>query len=340
MLYRHIEFSRTFVVGKSMSRQTEHLEPESNPPKPFCVTDLPSNAASLRGTARTYRKIRRTVRVILFTFFGLILYAVGCHADRIARPIVFQPTRFPAGRWNERFPVTFEEITFTNARNEKLVGWYFPIDKKEKFGTILYCHGNGGNISYMAEFADLMRQKLGCSVLIFDYAGYGKSEGTPTAPGILDDGRAARSALAKKEGIKETDIIVYGQSLGGSVAIDLAAKDGARALIVESSFTSLNDVGQRLLPFLPVRYLLKERLPSVEKIGEFKGPVFISHGRGDTTIPFEQGQRLFDTANEPKTFYIPSKGRDYHSAPLGNEHWEQLRSFLQTLQRTANEPKP
>ena len=310
----------------------EEQNPEPKPPKPFCYkdlqTDMQAETEMFRRIAKAGRKIRRWFRIVLFTVFGLMVYTVGCQTDRLARTIIFQPTRFPAGRWDEKLDISFEEITFTNSNGDKLLGWYFPLDKKDKAGAILYCHGNGGDISYLPEFADLMRRKLDCSVLIFDYAGYGKSEGTPTAKGILDDGRAARTALAKKEGIEESGIIVYGQSLGGSVAVDLAAKDGARALIVESSFTSLNEMGQRFFPFLPTRYLLRERLPSVEKIGEYKGPVFISHGLADETIPFSQGQKLFEAANEPKTFYVPPKERDYHSAPLGEEHWKKLREFL------------
>jgi fermentation-respiration switch protein FrsA (DUF1100 family) len=90
-------------------------------------------------------------------------------------------------------------------------------------------------------------------------------------------------------------------------------------------------MGRRLLPFLPVNWLLKENLASVKKIGNFHGPVFVSHGKGDTTIPFEQGERLFQVANEPKTFYIPKPGVDYHSAPHSVEHLEKLREFIDRL---------
>jgi fermentation-respiration switch protein FrsA (DUF1100 family) len=232
---------------------------------------------------------------------------------------------------------TYWEVSFQNCRNETLVGCYFPYHKiapdETAAGTLLYCHGNGGNNFKFSNLGNELRRKLRCNVLIFDYAGYGKSEGKPTAPGILDDGRAARDWLVKQEGITNGQIIVYGQSLGGSVAVDIAAKDGARALIVESSFTSLGDMGEHILPFLPANYLLRERLASVEKIGKYHGPVFISHGQADKRIPFQQGKRLFDAANEAKTFYIPPQNYDYHSAPHCAEHQEKLQQFIDSLPR-------
>jgi fermentation-respiration switch protein FrsA (DUF1100 family) len=166
---------------------------------------------------------------------------------------------------------------------------------------------------------------------VFDYAGYGKSEGTPTAPGILEDGLAALTYLNRQEEIPTNQIIVYGFSLGGSVAIDLASKHEVKALIVESSFTSLGEIGREKIPFLPAEYLLWEQLPSIKKIGNVRCPVFISHGRADQVIPFVQGQRLFEAAKEPKTFFIPPEDYDYHSAPHSPEHREALRQFFDSL---------
>jgi len=265
----------------------------------------------------------------LLGFLLMIVYLVGCQADQIAKPLLFYPSKFPDGYYDDR-TISHQEVSIPNARKESLHGWYFPYDGKPK-SVILYCHGNGGNISYLAGVADELRMHLKSSVLVFDYAGYGKSEGSPSASGILEDGRAARRWFAEHCGVKEADIVVYGQSLGGSVAIDLAAKDGARALIVESSFTSLGDMGQRMFPFLPVNLLLKENLASVKKIGNYQGPVFVSHAKADQTIPFAQGERLFKAANEPKTFYVPQRGVDYHSAPLSKEHLDKLREFIDAL---------
>jgi fermentation-respiration switch protein FrsA (DUF1100 family) len=263
----------------------------------------------------------------------LLLFCIGLvvFADSIAGQLLFHPSRYTKDISTE----TYWEVSFSNRRKETLVGCYFPYNKiapdETAAGTILYCHGNGENCSALLDFGNEIRRQFRCNVLIFDYAGYGKSEGKPTARGILDDGRAARDWLVKQEGITNDQIIVYGFSLGGSVAVDIAAKDGARALIVESSFTSLGDMGQHLLPILPANYLLWERLASVKKIGQYHGHVFISHGQADKTIPFRQGKKLFDAANEPKTFYIPPQDYDYHAAPHCSEHREKLRQFIASL---------
>jgi len=222
-----------------------------------------------------------------------------------------------------------------NSKKQTIGGVYFPYSKINAHdlpvGTILYSHGNGENVSHLVDWAEQMRRDFRCNVLVFDYAGYGKSEGTPTAPGVLDDGLAALTYLNQKEEIPTNQIILYGFSLGGSVAIDLASKHEVKALIVESSFTSLGDMGRNMLPFLPAEYLLREQLASIKKIGKVRCPVFISHGRADHVIPFSQGERLFEAANEPKTFYIPPEGLDYHSAPHGEEHLEALRQFVNSL---------
>jgi len=120
-------------------------------------------------------------------------------------------------------------------------------------------------------------------------------------------------------------------SLGGSVAVDLASQHEVKGLIVESSFTSLVDMSRVVVPFLPAELLLWEKLSSIKKIDTVRCPVFISHGRADRTIPFSQGERLFEAANEPKTFFIPPEGLDHHCAPHSPEHSEALREFFNSL---------
>ncbi|MDR0610933.1 MAG: alpha/beta hydrolase [Planctomycetaceae bacterium] len=297
-------------------------------------------------------KKKKGYRMFYF-FLGCLLvliYFVGCQADFIAGKLTFHPTKYPQGHWHSinRMNDVSTEVSFRNTKNQVLVGQYFEYQKVRKVitdhfnhsdhredtvqGSILYCHGNAENISHLVDLALQLSIDLRCNILIFDYAGYGKSEGKPTAKGILDDGRAARDWLAARDGISHEQVIVYGQSLGGSVAVDIAAKDGAKGLIVESSFTSLGDMGRKLFPMLPANYLLRERLASVEKIGMAACPVFISHSKSDQVIPFSQGQRLFDNAQEPKTFYIPPSGYDYHSAPHCDEHRYKLKEFINSIQ--------
>jgi fermentation-respiration switch protein FrsA (DUF1100 family) len=273
---------------------------------------------------------KRVVTILVGLAVVLLLLGLGC-ADRLARVALFHPWKYT----HELQGDTFQEVWFQNSKKQKLHGCYFPYQKidplETPIGTILYIHGNGENVSQLLDWADRMRTKFRCNVLVFDYAGYGKSEGKPTAPGVLDDGLAALTYLNRQEKIPNEQIIVWGFSLGGSVAVDLASKHPVKALIVESSFTSLADMGRVLIPFLPAEYLLWEKLSSIKKIGNVRCPVFVSHGRADQTIPFSQGERLFAAANEPKTFFIPPEGFDHHAAPHSESHREALRHFFFAL---------
>jgi fermentation-respiration switch protein FrsA (DUF1100 family) len=273
---------------------------------------------------------QRMVVIVIGLAIVLLLLGSGC-ADRLARVALFHPRKYTHKLQGE----SFREVWFNNSKKQTLHGCYFPYQNIHAHGTpagtILYAHGNGENVSQLLDWAAQMRSDFHCNVLVFDYAGYGKSEGKPTAPGVLDDGLAALTYLNQQENIPTDQIVVYGFSLGGSVAVDLASKHEVKALIVESSFTSLGEMGRTLMPFFPAEYLLWEQLPSIKKISNVRCPVFISHGRADQTIPFAQGQRLFETANEPKTFFIPPEGYDHHSAPHSPEHSDALRQFFDSL---------
>ena len=273
---------------------------------------------------------QRVVVILVALAIFLLLLGLGC-ADRFVRVVLFHPWKYT----HELHGETFQEVWFQNAKTQKLHGCYFPYQKIDPHstpvGTILYSHGNGENVFQLLSRAERMRSDFKCNVLVYDYAGYGKSEGNPTAPGVLSDGLAALTYLNQQEGVPTDQVIVWGFSLGGSVAVDLASKHEVKALIVESSFTSLAEMGRVVIPFLPAEYLLWEQLSSIKKIGNVRCPVFISHGKADRTIPFSQGERLFEAANEPKTFFIPPEGFDHHSAPHSPKHSEALRLFFHSL---------
>ena len=169
---------------------------------------------------------------------------------------------------------------------------------------------------------------MGVSVLAFDYRGFGRSGGKPTGKGVLADARRRATWLARHEKIPEEQIILMGESIGGAVAVDLAA-DGARGLIVESSFASLADIGAYHYPWLPVRLLMRTRLDSAVRIRAYHGPLLQSHGDRDTIVPLASGRQLFAAAHEPKTFIlIPGHDHnDGHSAA----YYGQVRDFVQSL---------
>lgn len=239
---------------------------------------------------------------------------------------IFFPAPHPEGDW-QPLGLDVEDAWFEAADGTKIHGWYVPHESPR--AAVLFCHGNAGNISHRIETLQILHHRMGVSVLIFDYRGYGRSEGRPDEPGVLADARAARKWLARRENIDQTEIVLMGRSLGGAVAVDLAAQDGARALVLESSFTSICDVAAYYYPWLPIRAMMRTRFDSAGKIARYKGPLLQSHSKSDTIIPFRFGHRLFEAANEPKQF-IAFEGID-HNDPQPAEYYRQLDKFLDKL---------
>ena len=196
--------------------------------------------------------------------------------------------------------------------------------KKPK-AVILYAHGNAGNITHRASVAEYLHKRFAASVLLFDYRGYGRSEGTPTVAGIVRDARGARDCLALREQISPKDVVLMGRSLGGAVVVALASTDGARGLVLESTFSSLRDVAASLYPKTLVNLFVADRLNSQAAIPQFHGPLLISHSQADQMIPIAQGRKLFRAANEPKTFFMISG--DDHNDPRGEEYYRALDRF-------------
>ncbi len=244
---------------------------------------------------------------------------------------IFFPSRYPSGDWQPA-GLNVEDAWIESADGTRIHGWYLPHDRAratDAHETVLYCHGNGGNLSHRAEVLRTLQDRVGVSVLIFDYRGYGQSEGKPTESGVLDDARSARAWLADREGIDEADIVLLGRSLGGAVAVHLAAELGARALVLESTFTSIPDMAGSCYPWLPARWLVRTQLDSLGKIGSYRGPLLQSHGDADTIVPYSLGRRLFDAANEPKEFLTLS-GLD-HNIPQPPSYYDRLAEFLDGL---------
>ncbi len=178
--------------------------------------------------------------------------------------------------------------------------------------------------------AVILNERHGLAVMTFDYRGYGRSEGKPTEAGIMQDAQAARRWLAARTGVAEYDIIVMGQSMGGAVAVDLAARDGARALILASTFTSLPDAGAEAMPFLLPHWNMTMRMNSLKKIRQYQGPVLISHGDADEIIPFSHGQKLYKAAPGRKQFFREVGGR--HNDARSEEYRVAFEAFLTSLE--------
>jgi len=241
--------------------------------------------------------------------------------------IVYQPAPYPQGNWKPE-NLVYEDVNFEAADGTKLNGWFCPAENPR--AVVLFAHGNAGNVSHRIRRMKLFQGQLHVSTFYFDYRGYGRSEGLPSERGVLMDARAARKWLSERTGVPEREIVMAGESLGGAVAIDLAAKDGAAGLVLESTFTSLPDVASSLFPYTPARYLLRNRFDSISKIGQYEGPLLVFHGDADKLIPIEQSRKLLAAAKGPKSMTtIPGEGHNWSPTP---EYMDQLDRFFTALQ--------
>jgi len=225
----------------------------------------------------------------------------------------------------DSFGLNYKDVFFESKDGKKLHGWYFPSSPGGP--VILFCHGNAGNISHRLEnIAGLLRRGLG--VFIFDYRGYGKSEGRPSEKGIYLDGLAAYDYLVHHESIPSDRIVLFGRSLGGAVALEVTLERKARALILESGFTSLKDMARSMLLFRPFSIMMPAHYNNAAKIPRVGVPVLIFHGTEDELVPFSMGKELFALAAEPKYFY-PIQGAGHNDTFIvgGNGYYQRLSRF-------------
>lgn len=220
----------------------------------------------------------------------------------------------------------FEDVALHTADGVKLHGWWVPA--RNARGTVLLMHGNAGNISHRLGYLTMF-SRLGYSVLLFDYRGYGKSGGSPEEEGTYRDAEAAWQHLTEARKLNPQEIVILGESLGGGVATWLAFKYPPRALVLASTFTSVPDLGAQVYPWLPVRLLARIVYDNLARIREVKVPVLIAHSRGDDIIPFTHGQALFAAAHEPKQFLELAGGHN-EGFLFAREEWiTAVRTFLE-----------
>lgn len=237
--------------------------------------------------------------------------------------LIFPAPRYPQGIWH-RPDLDFEEVEFHSQDGTMLHGWFFAHPQPRAF--LLYCHGNADFVPNLGDYATALRDRYRISVFIFDYRGYGQSAGRPHEHGVLADARAARAWLARTGGIAESDVVLVGRSLGGAVAVYLAAEQGARALVLENTFTSIPDVGAYHYPWLPVRLLMRTQLNARQRIASYAGPLLQSHAALDQIVPLELGQLLFDAAPGKKEFITIRDA--LHNDPLPASYYDALDKFF------------
>jgi len=232
------------------------------------------------------------------------------------------------------FGLPFREVILTTGDGVRLNAWFVGdiSEEREPKPVILFCHGNAGNISHRCDTLAIFYQ-LGVDCFIFDYRGYGKSEGKPSEKGTYLDASTAYNYLTKTMGIPPEQIFLFGRSLGGAVATYLATLPGlrAKALILESTFTSVNDVGAELYPWLPVRMLSRFDYDTLKRLPHVHLPLLVVHSPQDEFIPYSHGKRLYEIANEPKHFLKLSGSHNEGYIQSREIYFAGLRDFLSTL---------
>lgn len=265
------------------------------------------------------------ILLILGAYLALALLAFLFQAHLVYFPNV--PSRALAAT-PESMGLAYESVDFTADDGVRLHGWFLPAPAETR-ATLLFCHGNAGNISHRLDSLKILHD-LGLAVFIFDYRGYGNSDGTASEQGTYLDAEAAWRYLTDRRGVTPENIVIFGRSLGAAVAAHLAARQPPKALILESGFTSAPDLAAAVYWFLPVRWLSRFAYPTATYLKQVRAPVLIIHSIDDDVIPLRHGRALFATANEPKQ-WLELRG-DHNQGFLnsGRTYVDGIDTFLKT----------
>jgi len=262
-----------------------------------------------------------------------VLLCAGLYSLLVLGVYIFQARLlfFPnqPGRQHVQVPTDiglhYETVRITTVDGVTLNGWFVPADKAR--GVILFFHGNAGNISHRLDSLRIFNE-LDLNTLIIDYRGYGSSTGTPSETGTYLDAEAAWRYLVEEHRFSPREIIIFGRSLGGAVAVHLASQRDPAALIAESTFTSVPDLAAELYPWLPARWLSRFQYNSLQKIKSVTCPVLIVHSSQDEIIPSRHGNSIFSAARAPKEFLKISGSHDSGFLTSGRVYTAGLDHFL------------
>jgi hypothetical protein len=219
----------------------------------------------------------------------------------------------------------YEALTLSTPDGERLDAWFVP--KPQARGAVLVLHGNAGNMSHRMDTI-AMFHRLGYSVLIFDYRGYGRSTGYPSEEGLYQDARTAWAHLARERGLAPGRIVLFGESLGGAVAARLAAEERPGALVLSSVFASAREFAADIYPWLPTRWLVRMNYDSRAALASVHCPVLVAHSPDDEIIPFSHGKKLFEAAPEPRVFLQLAGGHNDGFIFMREEWVRVLADFL------------
>ena len=261
--------------------------------------------------------------VLFLALYGVFL--VSCE-----RRIIYHPHKYPEGNWNSSSSsVSREDVHFTASDGVRLHGWYIPSAGAK--ATLLWFHGNAGNITHRLGNIEMLKP-LNLNIFIFDYRGYGKSEGVPDEKGIYSDSQAAYDWLVKDKNILPGEIILFGRSLGGICAIEMASTNPAAGIILESVFPSARRMAEKIFPILPLGWAIKSRFDAISKVRSLELPKLFIHGTQDEIVPYKLGRELFSAAADPKIFYdIQGAGHNDTFLIGGADYFNALGRFIKNV---------
>lgn len=260
-------------------------------PVPHCGDSL-DLAAACRGAMRM---IWQALLVLAAAYAGLVLLVYIFQSRLIFYPETGREFSATPGR----IGLQYEDLQLKTSDGISLHGWFIPAQHPR--GTVLFLHGNAGNISHRLDSVRMFN-RLGYGMLLFDYRGYGSSGGVPTEQGTYRDAEAAWQYLTEQRRLPASDIVLFGESLGGAIAAWLAAREKPAALVIASGFTSVPELAQQIYPYLPARWLARASYDTRGYLRSVTAPVLIAHSPDDEIIPFTHGRALFAAANPPKQF--------------------------------------
>ena len=264
-----------------------------------------------------------------FAILTLIVFVVVNPMSVIDRVLVYHPTSSLSATPAD-VGLEYADVYLTASDGVRVHGWHIPGRSRI---TLLWFHGNSGNIGHRADGIALLSRHVGVGVFIIDYRGYGMSEGRPSEKGIYRDAEAALEYLIEEMGLDpEREIVLFGRSLGAGVAAEMAARYRVRGVVLESGFTSIRDmakVGSANLFVWPIMRLMEARYDSLSKMSRIESPVMVIHGDRDDTIPYEMGERLYAAAPDPKRFYRVHGGSHNDTYIAGGEaYYDALSQFI------------
>ncbi|MEN0109800.1 MAG: alpha/beta hydrolase [Planctomycetota bacterium] len=246
----------------------------------------------------------------------------------LERSLVYPAPPSGRGNWEPRW-VDKQDVWFESRgpgrERANLHGWF--AERAGARRVVLYSHGQTEHIPSLVSVIVRLQEALDASVLVYDYRGYGRSEGKPSEAGLIADGFAAQQWLAERCGVLPEEVVLVGRSLGGAVSVAVAAERGAKALVLESTFSRLTDVAAYHYPWAPVRQLMTQRFNSLERIGGYHGPLMQLHGTRDRVAPAKFARQLFAACpSRHKRFFVQRRGTHHEPAPLA--YYAELNAFL------------